>query len=210
MPGWIIPAASALIGGVSNIFSGNAAAKAEQKRIQAANALLERSLVDDAELGRMLRNQTRAFNSQLQNTINTTALRSKGIANSGVVGAAAAGQIEGAKQATLAQTETDVQDRNAEIRAQMAYNIRSGQTYSDPVGDFFTGAVSGGIAGAQFNRTLGLLDELENDPFSGEGMYGEQNLMGMQSPMGPTEVADPFSYRLKPRFGLTVNNPYGG
>jgi hypothetical protein len=172
LPAFVIPAAGALISGIANIFSGNAAAAAEKKRIAASNAILERSIIDDAELAKMLRGQSRMFSAQLQNTINTTAIRSGGIANKGVVGAAAAGQVLAAESQTLAQTEQDVSQRNSQIRARQAMITASGTAVSDPVGDFVSGAVSGGIAGAQFNRTLGLMDELGNDPVSPTSMMG--------------------------------------
>jgi len=165
-PGWILPAASALIGGIANIFSGQSAEEAQQKRIRAANSLLERNITDDNELARILRGQTRAFNAGLQNTINSTAIRSGGYANKEVVGAAVAGNIEAQKYATLSQTEMDVKDRNAEIRARQAANVMSGDIVADPIGDFVSGGVAGGIAGAQFNRTLALTDELKNDPLT--------------------------------------------
>ena len=167
LPAFAIPAAAALIGGVSNYFSGKAAAEAEAKRTKAANDLLERSIVDDAELGKILRQQTRYFNASLQNTLNTTAIRSSGVANRGVVGAAASGQVVAAKESTLAQTESDVRQSNADVRARQAFNISSGSAVSDPVGDIATGVISGGIAGAQFQQTMGKLSELDNDPVTG-------------------------------------------
>jgi len=149
MPAWLLPVASAVIGGITNILSNDAQAEAEKKRANAALALMDRSIVDDNELASILRKQTRTFNVGLQNTLNTTAIRSRGLANPGVVGAAAGGQIEGAKAMSLATTEEKVRESNSDIRAKQAYIKASGTAYSDPVGSFTEGAISGGIAGVR-------------------------------------------------------------
>ena len=155
---WYIPAALAAFSGLSNLFSSDAQQQAEQRRINAATQLLSRNIVDDAELSRMLRNQNRMFNVQLQNTLNTTALRSKGIANREVVGAAASGQINAARTSSLANTEERVRESNAQTRAQIASVQAGGQTYSDPIGSFIEGAVPGAIAGLQLTQ----MDKLSN------------------------------------------------
>jgi len=211
MPAFLIPAAMAVASGVASMISESARAEEEAKKRDAANKLLERSIIGEAELGRMLRSQTRMFNAQLQNTINTTAIRSSGIANQGVVGAAAAGQVKAAEGVALAQTEQQVADRNAEIRTKQAMITMGADTATDPVGSFVSGGISGGIAGAQFGRTLGLLNKLPEDQFAMPAEGGAANVGS--SPVGPLApetsvetpyVAGPFDVSQKPTFGLST------
>jgi len=187
MPAWILPAAMALISGVGNMISGNTAAEAEKRRQAAAIRLLDRSIIDDADLASMLRKQTQAFNSSMQTTINRTALHTGGFTNKEVVGAAVSGTMAVAKYTALSNTENNVRAENARIRTQQAYIVAGGNTTSDPVGDFAQGAIPGLMAGIQANRTIALTNELSTSEDAQKAIYKDSNvaLGPSNDPYGP-------------------------
>lgn len=126
-------------GGLLNAFAGDAEREAQEKSKQRALALLEQNITNPQELDAMLRDINRLFNSRLVNTLNTTALRSRGVANSGVLKAAAAGSIESARLGTLADTRFKALESNKQIYGQMAATEAS----MTPKGSFLGDLVSG-------------------------------------------------------------------
>lgn len=170
---WWIPLATAGVSAISNLFSAQAKAREEQRRIAKAQELIGRSLIDNKQLDEMLRDNTRLFNQRLVNTLNATALEARGTSNAGVAGAQAAGQIEGARAASEIGIKQNVLKQNAEIRTAQA-QLGLGGSISDPLGDFIQGAVAGGIAGSQMARNIKLNNEL--GPNLGNQDLSNQNL----------------------------------
>ena len=129
-------------GGILNALAGAEKDRENEKRKQSALAMLRENIIDPNELDTMLQGINRMFNNRLVSTLNSTALRSKGIVNSGVMKAAAAGNIEGARLGTLSDTRFKVADSNRSTYSQMAgVEVGSGKE-SSVVGDFFSGALT--------------------------------------------------------------------
>jgi hypothetical protein len=192
--------AAAGVSGLANAFSSAAKAREERRRIAKAQELIGRNLIDDKQLDSMLRDNTRLFNQRLVNTLNQTALRAKGTANAGVAGAQAAGQIEGARATSEMGIRQDVLRSNMGTRTQIAQLGLSG-SISDPIGDFVSGAIHGGVAGAQVMRTIKLSEGLNGtddttDTFSGTSDIGAS---GVGDPYTPNYGAVNLSNWMKPK-----------
>lgn len=129
-------------GGVLNALSGSAQDREIEKRKQQALALLRENIIDPKELDTMLTDINRLFNSRLVSTLNSTAIRSRGVVNSGVVKGVVAGQIEGARLGTLTETRFKTLQSNQATRAQMANVETTMGPQHDFLGDFASGALT--------------------------------------------------------------------
>lgn len=129
-------------GGLLNAAAGSAQNDQLEKQRQEMLKLLEESLIQPEELDRMLGNVNRLFNNRLVNTLNSTAIRSRGIVNSNVVKGATAGAMEGARIGTLEQTRFSARESNARTRAAMVGVNMQTMPKNNFFEDFTTGALT--------------------------------------------------------------------
>lgn len=155
-----ITAGGFLLGGLSSMFAGDAQAELERKKKERAQELLGRSIIDTGELDTMIATSNKRFNANLQRVLNTTALRSRGLENSNVVGAAAAGEIAGQAASAESQIRAGVQLHNESVFERMATLEFSSPTPTNPFEEFVTGGISGAMAGLEISKTVGNLDKL--------------------------------------------------
>lgn len=149
--------AGGLVGGLTSMFSGQSEADAINEKIRRAQALAAESLVDNAEISSRLNSIDRMFNQRLTSTLNTTAIRSRGFANSGTIGAAVAGGVEGDRLAAKSQTVNQSLDYNKQVQQSIA-QMELGTTTANPVADFVTGATSGIALGMEVEKYMGQTD----------------------------------------------------
>jgi len=142
-----------ILGGVGNLIAGNEAEQQDRRRRELAISQLREGLIDSGELDQMLRNQDRLFNNRLQSTLNTTAIRTRGLANRGVVGAAAAGAINAQSAQARINTEQAVQRQNIGINQSIA-RAQLGGPENSPTGNFLSGFLGGAGAGLQAEQML--------------------------------------------------------
>lgn len=188
--GSIVPGVGTLIGagigaafgGISSIFSDASQSKAMNEAISRAQALAAQGLISNEALSARLHSIDRQFNARLTSVLNVTAIRSRGIANSGTVGAAVAGAMEGSREASKAGVIEQSLSENKGIRMAMA-QMELSRTGTDPVGAFIEGAAAGGMAGAE----IGKLAAPREIPSLGGG--GAQQGIGVQGPQtGPLSM----------------------
>lgn len=167
--------AGGLFGGISSIFSGQSEADAINEKIRRAQALAAESLVDNSEISSRLNSIDRMFNQRLTSVLNTTAIRSRGFANQGTIGAAAAGGVEGDRLASKANAISMAQDTNRQVKQTIA-QMELGMTEANPIADFVTGATSGVALGLEATK---FIDNLNFNPTSPSG---RNPLQGQTSP----------------------------
>lgn len=141
-------------GGILNAVAGAEQDREMEKRKQRSLSLLRENIVDPDELDDMLSGINQMFNSRLVSTLNSTALRSRGVANSGVVKGVTAGQIEGQRLGTLSDTRFRVQESNNNTRTQMANVESSIGSSNSVVGDFFAGGLTALPAAMEAGKML--------------------------------------------------------
>lgn len=151
----LLTAGIAVGGGILNALNGSAEDREMEKRKQAALTLLRENIIDPVELDTMLSNINRLFNNRLANTLNSTALRSRGIANSGVVKGIAAGQIESGRLGAISDTEFKALESNKQTRAQMAQTEVQYGSQHNFFGDFAGGALAAAPVGIELSKMLG-------------------------------------------------------
>lgn len=199
-----IQAGTGLLSGLANLFSAQSQADAINKRITRAQELAAQGLVDQDEISDRLNSINRMFNQRLTSVLNTTALRSRGIANRGTVGAAAAGQVEGARLQAQDTTVQQAHDVNREIRMNIA-NLELQRASTDPVGSFVEGFASG-IPLA--NETLKMFDRSPiNLPNRGASGATNPGTLG-PIPMGNAGSFNPFLQTNIPRMSNPMGGPY--
>lgn len=150
---FVLPLALGVASGLANLFSGQSQAREDRKRRRAATSILEQNLVSENELNSLLNQNTRIFNQSLGSLLNTTAIRSRGIANRGVIGAAVASGLEGQKLQAATTIEQGAREQNRNIRSQIA-ELQLGGAAEDPIGDFVSGAIPGITSGIELTRFL--------------------------------------------------------
>lgn len=128
-----------------NALGGQAENAEMDKRRQRALSLLRENIIDPGELDLMLNNINRLFNNRLANTLNSTALSSRAVANSNVVKGAVAGTLEGQRYQALIGAQERVYESNKGTLAQMAQTELAG----GPNRSFFMDFATGGLKGAQ-------------------------------------------------------------
>lgn len=145
---------AAVVGGALNALSGAAEDREMEKRKQAAMAQLRQNIIDPNELDSMLNNVNRLFNNRLVNTLNSTALQSRGVANSNVVKGVTAGQIEAGRLGALTDTQLKVQEGNRQTYSQMAGIESSMGGRHNAIGDFASGALAAAPVGMELSKML--------------------------------------------------------
>lgn len=179
--------AGGLLGGLTSFFSGQSEADAINEKIRRAQALAAESLVDSGEISNRLNSIDRMFNQRLTSVLNTTAIRSRGYANQGTIGAAIAGGVEGDRLASKAQTVGQALDTNRGIRQSIS-QMELGAVSANPVADVVTGITSGVALG---NEVTKFVDNLNFNPTSPAG----NNPLGGQStpqPMASATTQNPY------------------
>jgi len=129
-------------GGLLNAAAGSAEDAELEKQRQKMLGLLQENIIDPAELDRLLADVNRMFNNRLVNTLNSTALRSRGFANSNVVKGATAGAIEGARIGTLSDTRFRALENNRNVRGQMVGVDLQTMPKHTFLGDFASGTLT--------------------------------------------------------------------
>ncbi len=184
--------AGGLFGGISSIFSDASQVNAMNERIRRTQELVADTLVDQDDIQDRLSSIDRMFNQRLTSVLNTTAIRSRGFANRGTIGAAAAGQVEGARLTAQDTAIGKGQDYNRQARLQIAQlELQKGST--DPIGSFVQGATAGVTTGMEVDKFLGREDPIGltkpvsqavntgqsgNEPMSNAGNFNP-NLRGL-------------------------------
>jgi hypothetical protein len=203
--------AGGLFGGIASIFSDAAAVKAMNEKISRAQALAAEGLVDQDEIQDRLASIDRMFNQRLTSVLTTTAIRSRGFANRGTIGAAAAGQVEGARLTAQEATVSRAGDVNRGVKMSIA-QMELQREGTDPVGSFTQGATAGittGLEVAKFydrDEILGFDDPVSQatnigstgpQPIGNAGNFNP-NLRGL-GPQMPTRLG---SGRLPENYGM--------
>lgn len=166
--------AGGLIGGITSVFAGQSEADAINERIKRAQSLAAESIVDSGEISSRLNSIDRMFNQRLTSVLNTTAIRSRGFANSGTVGAAVAGGVEGDRLAAKSQTLSMAHDSNRQVQNTIS-QMELGTASANPISDFVTGATSGIALGNEIGKYMGNINETTDltgggdQPASGQG-----------------------------------------
>ena len=150
-----ILAGASLASGIASIFSDKATADAANERIRRMQALMAEGLVDSGEIANRLRGVDRMFNQRLNAVLNTTALRSRGFANQGTIGAAVAGGVEGARLEAHSNILDSAYNSNRQTRTQIAM-AGLGEQSANPVGAFTEGAAAGAMLGNEIQNTLNI------------------------------------------------------
>lgn len=205
--------AGGLFGGISSIFSGQSEADAINERIRRAQALAAESLVDSGEISQRLNSIDRMFNQRLTSVLNTTAIRSRGYANTGTVGAAVAGGVEGDRLASKSQTLEAAHNQNTQVQQTIA-QMELGGVSANPIADFVTGATSGIALGNEVtkfvdNMNFSLPGLPKTNPMQGQNMPQPMSKATTQNPYLPTSQPVTTGMGTMNPMGLTVNNPYG-
>jgi len=178
----ILELGMAVGGGILNALAGAEANRAEEKKKQQALALLRENVIDPDELDALMRDINMTFNSRLTNTLNTTALRSRGVANSAVVKGVVAGQMEGQRLGTLADARFKAMENNKQAYSSMASVIAGSPTPSSGVGNFFEGAMTAAPIGMELSKMMSSdifntlspnegADLIESEQLDESGMY---------------------------------------
>lgn len=144
----------AIAGGLSSMFSAKSQSDQMNENIRRAKAMLAEGLVSSEEIQNRLHAIDRQFNARLTSVLNTTAIRSRGIANKGVVGAAVAGSVEGARLATEAGVIEQSLQANRGIRTAQA-QLELSKSNPDMIGSFVEGAAAGVTTGMEAARMIG-------------------------------------------------------
>lgn len=152
---------TSLFGGAANLIADQQAAQQDAARRRMAIQTLSQNLVGTGQLEKMLQNTSRLFNNRLVSTLNTSAIRSRGTANAGVLGAAITGQMRGAELQTQSGIQNSVLQNNQQIGSQIAQLQAGGANYSG-VGSFASGLLTALPTGWELaklnNPQLGLKD----------------------------------------------------
>lgn len=204
---WILPAAMAAAGGISNLLSGQAQNKQQRENLKRAQQELEQGLITKEQLDRFLQSNKMAFGRQLTSLMNTTAIRTGGIANANVVKAAATAPVVAAEAQSELGIQENAANQNRAIHSQIA-QLALNQPVSDPIGDFISGATSGASLGMElgkFGKFMGDLNSTTTptpaspNPTGTPGMDGSSLSFGaekLQTGMGQLNA------------GANVSNPY--
>ena len=144
---------SALLSGTINALSQSSAASQRNQRISDYVRELERTRITEGEIEARQRDTRRAFNTEIQNTLNTTAARTRGIANAPVVGAAAVAPLLGQSIQAQIDIEQQADQQNQSLDLRIA-GARLGQAETNVAGDFAAGAIQGGIAASQISNLI--------------------------------------------------------
>lgn len=189
---WLLPAALAAAGGISNVLSGNAQAKQQRENLKKARQELESGLITKEQLDRYLQTNKMAFGRQLTSLMNTTAIKTGGIANSNVVKAAAAAPVAAAEAQGEMTIEQNAANRNAQIHSQIA-QLALQNPVNDQIGNFISGAASGASLGMELGKFGAAMNKLGStgasdagtaaapstavsDTSGGTGTFGAENL----------------------------------
>lgn len=152
----------AILGGLLNALSGQDERRKQRQAIKKTQELLAESKTSGTEIARGESRISRYFNANISNVLNSTALQTRGVVNAPVVAAAAVAPIAG--QSAMAQSEyrTNQINRNQDIDRQIAM-VGLNQPSGSVIGEFFSGAIQGGIAGSQIASLLPKGDEEDGE-----------------------------------------------
>lgn len=174
-------------GGLLNALSGSAEDREMEQRKQRAMELLKENIIDPDELDLMLDNVNRLFNNRLINTLNSTALRSRGVANSATVKGVVSAGIESARLNTLADVNFKTMESNKQTRAQLANLETAFGGQHNFFGDFVGGALAAAPVGIELSKMLAP---------TGINPGGSPNTLA---------TADPYNYNPSAK---NINNPF--
>lgn len=198
------------IGGITSMFSEASQARQMNENIRRAKALLEEGLTSADDIADRLHSIDRQFNSRLTSVLTTTAIRSRGFANQGVIGAAAAGAVEGARLATEAGVVEQSLTDNKGIRSAQA-QLELAKQSPDLIGAFAEGGIAGATAGMEIAKIAGGRELPNEDPVLAVPGEPGGSTTG-RSPAGPIPISDagnfnPFLRDQSPRVG-NITDPF--
>lgn len=224
--------AGAVIGGLANYLSNKSQTDAINENIRRSQALMAEGLIDSEEMAQRLNGIDRMFNQRLTSVLNTTAIRSRGFANTGTIGAAAAGGIEGGRVQARSEAIGQAQESNTRVTRDIAMT-ELGKQNADPIGSFVGGAVQGASVAMKASAMLedpGIEvptdtpgSSLQTPDFNGDNIdagFGSYNESGFyktglgqwQSPMVTNKIEDEdifnfYNPSLWSKYGLSNNAP---
>jgi len=195
--------AGGTIGGITSMFSESSQARAMNENIRRAQALIAQGLTSSDDIADRLQSIDRQFNSRLTSVLNTTAIRSRGFANQGVIGAAAAGAVEGSRLATEAGVIEQSLTDNKGIRQAIA-QIELGKKDPDMIGAFVEGAAAGATTGMEIQKMAGgrELPSLDTTDTGGGNIAGFGSIPAMKD----AGTFNPFLKDQSPRAG-NISDP---
>lgn len=147
---WEVLIGSAL-GGLFSSLSEQSRVEQAQANIERAKAAIQKSLVSDSELRRLLVGNQRFYSSRLTNLMNTTAISGRGFANLGTIKAAAAAPMLAESAGRDSQIQQSVFQHNKGIYNSLA-NLDASMPISDSWGSTFAGMLEGGLAGYELTK----------------------------------------------------------
>lgn len=139
-------------GGILNAIAGSAENDQIEAQKQRTLAYLNENIIDSGELNDMLRDINSMFNSRLVSTLNSTAIRSRGISNNNIVKGSASAELEGQRINTLSTTRMKVLEANRTTRAQMSGVEATMGPKSNFFGNFTTGALTAAPIGMELSK----------------------------------------------------------
>ena len=184
--------------GILNAMAGSSQAAEINRRIAQAQALAAQGLISQEQLAQHLQSINRRFNQRLTSVLNTTAMRTRGFANQGTIGAAAAGGVEAARLGAQENAVNQAIGINSRIRTlQSQYEL--GTAVSSPISDFMKGAASGFSAGNEVSK---LIDGSSPATSSTSTGTGENDALNPGSYQSSTQSFNPSAGPL----GVKSNN----
>lgn len=152
----------ALAGGAINALSDLFSSNSQNANINKYENLLRDSKLSSGDITLGNKKIERFYNASITNLMNRSAINTGGVLNAPTVKAATVAPLAG--QSAMAQANYDerAQARNEGIDRQIAA-AELGRPTNNVLGDFFGGAVSGGIAGAQISSLFPKSDKVINN-----------------------------------------------
>lgn len=170
----------AMVGGLINALSGSSERRRRRKSISDAQELLRKNYISSQDIALQGNRINRYFNAAATNVLNSTALSTRGVVNAPVVAAAAAAPLAGQSALAQANYKESADRTNKSITEKIAMmELSKSEESGTDFGDFFGGAVQGGIAGAQIGSMASSIKKVANENFDG---IGNKNYYTMDLP----------------------------
>lgn len=163
----------AMLSGIANALSGSSERKKRRKTISKAQDLLREGYISNRDIGLQGNRINRYFNAAATNVLNSTALSTRGVANAPVVAAAAAAPLAGQSALAQANYKERADQSNKSITEKIAImELQKSEESGTNFGDFFSGAIQGGIAGSQIASMMPKSDDVLGQTTTAESYKG--------------------------------------
>lgn len=198
------------VSAIGNLLSANARTDEVNERIKRAQELAAQGMISQAQIAQRLRSIDRLFNQRLTSVLNTTAIRSRGFANTGTIGAAAAGQVEGARLTASESVVARAQDINTSIRQNIA-GLELGTETTDVAGALIAGGASGATLAIEADKFIDRPEIADpsgaTSPQVAQGFTPSAPQTGF-NPFQPDKPKSPFGGQVGGQFNM--QSPFGG